>query len=401
MTTSRTVVVGAGVFGVAATLELCARGHRVTLVDQGPIPNPLAASTDVSKVVRLEYGPDEDYMALAEAARAGWLEWNDRWTSEGRGVLFHETGLLVLSKAPMAPNGFEYESYQLLQRRGHTPERLDARLLAARFPAWKTGRYVDGFYHRKGGWVESGRVVEALVAWARTRAVRVVERRPVTAIVEHAGRIVGVRDAVGETTAADHVVVAAGSWTARLLPELATSLRATGHPVVHLRPSDPEPFRGDRFPVFTADIARTGFYGFPLNADGVVKIGNHGPGIPVDPGSPPPVSSDHLDLVRAFLEETFPELADAKVEHARICPYADTDDGDFRIARHPTLAGLTVASGGSGHGFKFAPVLGGLIADAVEGREQPSLAKFRWGRDVVGREAARWTGRDHGRYGPS
>ncbi len=78
--------------------------------------------------------------------------------------------------------------------------------------------------------------------------------------------------------------------------------------------------------------------------------------------------------------------------YTRLCLYADTHDEDFWIARDPAREGLTVASGGSGHGFKFAPVLGGIIADAVEGRANPWLDKFRWRPEVRlarGREAAR------------
>jgi len=391
----RVLVVGAGVFGVTAALELRGRGHDVTLVDQGPIPNPLAASTDVSKVIRMEYGPDEDYMALAEEARAGWLEWNERWSSAGNDRLYHETGVLMVAATPMMPAGFEHESYRLLERRGHAPERLDTRTLTARFPAWSTGRYVDGFYHAKGGWAESGRVVEALVQWARTRAVRVMEGRGLVEIVLRGRRVTGVRDARGETIAADHVVVAAGSWSAQLVSDLRVSVRPTGHPVVHLEPPDSELFRSEHFPVFTADIARTGYYGFPLNREGVVKIGNHGPGVTTNPSSPPRVTAEHLDRLRVFLAETFPALVDARVTHTRMCPYADSQDGDFWIARHPALDGLTVATGGSGHGFKFAPVLGRLIADAVEGREHPLLPRFRWRPEIRlerGLEAARWPG---------
>jgi glycine/D-amino acid oxidase-like deaminating enzyme len=397
MTAPRTVVVGAGIFGVTAALELRARGHEVTLVEQGSIPNPFAASTDVSKVIRMEYGPDEHSMSLAEEARRGWHAWNGEWMARGGEQLYHETGVLMVTRAPMAPGEFEFESHRLLERRGHRPERIDGAVLADRFPAWSTGRYVDGFYHEKGGWVESGRVVESLVNWARARGVTVDEGRRVAAIARSGGRIAGVRDATGATIDADLVVVASGSWTAQLAPELATCIRPTGHPVVHLRPRDPGSFRSDRFPVFTADIARTGFYGFPLNRDGVIKIGNHGPGVTVDPGDPPRVAPEQLDAVRAFLEVTFPTLTDAELVHSRICPYADTQDGDLWIAGHPELGGLTVASGGSGHGFKFAPLLGGLIADAVEGRTSTDLKRFRWRPEVRlerGLEAARWHGDD-------
>jgi glycine/D-amino acid oxidase-like deaminating enzyme len=76
----------------------------------------------------------------------------------------------------------------------------------------------------------------------------------------------------------------------------------------------------------------------------------------------------------------------------RLCPYCDTADEDFWIAAHPERAGLTVAGGGSGHGFKFAPVLGPIIADAVEGKSNATSEKFRWRPEVKmerGLEAAR------------
>ncbi|MEE9155018.1 MAG: hypothetical protein V3U38_00115, partial [Gemmatimonadota bacterium] len=88
----------------------------------------------------------------------------------------------------------------------------------------------------------------------------------------------------------------------------------------------------------------------------------------------------------------FPALADAEVVFTRLCLYADTQDEDLWIARDPTREGFSVASGGSGHGFKFAPVLGRLIADAVEGVSNRTLGKFGWRPDLVlgqGREAAR------------
>lgn len=128
------VVVGAGIFGLSAALELTARGYSVLVVDPGPVPHPLASSTDISKVIRMEYGSDEIYMALAEEARRGWLSWNERWIRQSRQPLYHETGVLMMALGEMQPGGFEYESFRLLESRGHAPERLAAGRLAARFP---------------------------------------------------------------------------------------------------------------------------------------------------------------------------------------------------------------------------------------------------------------------------
>lgn len=391
MKTGDVLVVGAGIFGVTAALELRARGCRVALMDPGPLPHPLAASTDVSKVVRMEYGGDEAYMALMEAAREGWLAWNEAWTAEGLGPLYHETGVLMMRRAPMTPGSFEDESLRMLERRGHTPERIGAERLRRRFPAWSTGRYVDGFFHAKGGYAESGRVVAALLAEADRSGVRLLEGPRMSGLAEEGGRVTGVRDDAGAVHRAGEVVVAAGAWTGKLLG-LAPAIRATGHPVFHLRPANPALFEAERFPTFTADVARTGYYGFPRNRDGVVKVANHGIGVRLDPDAPRVVTEAHRAELRAFLAETFPALLDAEVVYTRLCLYADTQDEDFWIARDPERAGLTVAGGGSGHGFKFAPVLGALIADAVEGAPNPTLEKFRWRPELRldrGREAAR------------
>src|SRR5690606_4399297 len=112
------------------------------------LPRPEAASTDINKMVRLDYGSDAFYVALMERALAAW-----------RGTVgFHEPGILFLTRRPLAPGGFEHESLALLARRGHRAERLDERAIGRRFPAWRG--FVDGYFNPQGGWAESGRVVE-------------------------------------------------------------------------------------------------------------------------------------------------------------------------------------------------------------------------------------------------
>jgi glycine/D-amino acid oxidase-like deaminating enzyme len=389
----RVAVVGAGIFGVTAALSLRRRGHEVTLLDPGPIPHPLAESTDISKVVRLDYGADDDYLALMEAAIAGWRRWNAAWETP----LFHEPGVAFLTRAPMAPGGFEHESMTRLARRGHAVERLDADAIRARFPAWSTGHYVDGYFNPIGGWAESGRVVATLAREAAAAGVRLCEGQTFARLDERGSRVAGVITKEGGAFAADRVLIAAGAWTPYALPFLADHLRAVGQPVFHLKPADPSLFSPARFPVFGADISRTGYYGFPANAEGIVKIANHGVGRAVHPGSEAErvVTSDDEARLRAFLRETFPALVDAPIVYTRICVYCDTWDEHFWIAPDPAREGLVVAAGGSGHAFKFAPVIGDVIADAVLGEAGPHSHKFRWRPEVRagrGEEAARHHG---------
>jgi glycine/D-amino acid oxidase-like deaminating enzyme len=370
----RITVAGAGVFGVTAAIELRRRGHAVRLLDPGPLPHPLAASTDISKVVRLEYGADETYTALAEQALAGWRRWNREL---GAG-LFHETGLLFLRRTPLSPGTLERESLDVLRRRGHGVEVLDADAIRSRFPVWNADRYRHGTFNPQGGFVESGKVIARLLEEARRLGVELRE---------------GATFSPERLEDADQAVLALGAWTPHSLPWLAAELQSTGHPVFHLAPEDPDDFMPERFPVFCADIQNTGWYGFPL-LSGVVKVARHGKGRPMHPESPERrVTAEETRQLREFLAETFPRLADAPIVQTRICLYCDSRDGHFWIARDPDRPRLVIASGDSGHAFKFAPVLGGMVADVVEGRSHPLQHRFRWRpglRPARSEEAARF-----------
>ena len=385
---SRVIVVGAGINGVTAGMELTQRGHDVTLVDPGPVPHPLAASTDISKAVRASYGPDEDYSELAEQSVPLWRKWNEEFGT----AVFHETGFLFMRRRQMQPGDFEFESFKILKHRGHAIERIDSAKLRERFPGWNAELFPDGFFERSAGYTESGRVVTLLLQRAKSLGVQLCTDR-LAGLIENAGAVTGVTLQNRQKILADAVVIAVGAWTPFLLPFTRTFFRATGHPVFHLKPSTPELFLPKRFPVFGADISRTGYYGFPIGREGVVKIGSHGVGREMSPESPQrEVTAEEENRLREFLSWAFPSLADASLVYTRICLYCDTHDGNFWIAPDPERRGLVIAAGDSGHGFKFAPVLGELIADAVEEKTNRWSHKFRWRPEVqpgMQKEAAR------------
>lgn len=385
------VVVGGGIFGVTAALALRERGIDTTLCDAGPVPHPLAESTDISKIVRIDYGGDAAYTAMMEDALPRWRAWNASFPEP----LFHETGLLFLSRGALAKGGFEHDSLNLLASRGHALQRLDAAAIQARFPAFGA-LWVDGYYNPVGGHAESGRVVEALCAKAVALGVKLRANAAVVDLLDAPGghRIGGVVLEGGERLAADGVVVAAGAWTRRLVPELAGFFREVGQPVFHLRPPDRSRFEPSVFPVFGADIARTGYYGFPIGRQGVVKIANHGPGRVMQPDGDRLVEDREEASLREFLRDAIPELATATLVSSRICVYGDTLDEHFLIAEHPRREGLVVSAGGSGHGFKFAPLLGEWAADALLRRPSPALSRFGWrtSASMIGQEQARHHG---------
>src|SRR6266480_4554226 len=420
---SRVIVVGAGINGVTAAIELKKRGHEVVLVDQGPLPHALAASTDISKAVRTAYGADEDYTALAERSIKLWRKWNEEFDAK----LYHEVGVMFVRRREMKPGDFEYESFKLQQKRRLKVVRMNGSQFWRRFPAWDSELYRDGVLEIEAGYAESGRVVAALIGRAKSMEVN-LRKGKFTALDERDGRVKGIFLAerqsgavipsgakrsrgmpmqhsdltqLGPSTslgitrvAADFVVMAVGAWTPYLLPFTKNFFRATGQPVFHLKPSEPELFAPERFPVFGADISTTGYYGFPLNREGIVKIANHGPGREMSPESPKrAVISEEEENLREFLALTFSALVEAPIVYTRVCMYCDTNDGHFWIAPDPERIGLIVATGDSGHGFKFAPVLGEIIADAAEGKSNPLLEKFRWRPEIQAgqqKEAARF-----------
>ncbi len=388
---SKIVIVGAGMFGVVTAIALRARGHSVSIIDPGPLPNPRAASTDISKFVRMDYGADDLYTELADDALARWDTWNDEFGE----VVYNETGLTVMGRQPMEPGSFEFESFARLEKRGIAAERLDSNGLSARFPVWSAAKYVDGYFNPRAGWAASGRVVALLLARARDAGIQVHEGVRFDHLIEDDTRIAGIGATDGTEYRADVVVVAAGAWTPSMLPQLRELVWVSAHPVFHFHVSDVPAFRPPRFSCWTADISQTGWYGFPALEDGTVKVANHGPGRTVDPDGPRQLDDLAVERCREFLRGSFPILARSPLVEARLCLYCDSWDGNFLIDHDPDRPGLVIATGDSGHAFKFAPVLGDVIADVVERVPNRFAERFRWrARGALASEDARFTGSD-------
>ena len=193
-TQSSIVVVGAGVFGLSAALELRSRGYAVTVVDPGPVPHPLAASNDVSRMVRMDYADDKLYSDLAAEAIEGWHVWNER---RGR-PLYHEDGFLVLTSHPLEGGAVERQSYDLLTAAGWPLERLDSGTVAERFPLWNVEHYTDGYFNPRGGWAEAGETVSFMAAEAEAAGIAIRAGFKAESLLVDSGRAVGLRSADGE-----------------------------------------------------------------------------------------------------------------------------------------------------------------------------------------------------------
>ncbi|PIB38444.1 NAD(P)/FAD-dependent oxidoreductase [Maribacter sp. 4G9] len=377
------LIVGGGIYGITAAVELAKRKYSVGLINPDTIPHHLAASTDVTKAVRMEYGSDMEYFKMVEMSIDIWHEWNDFFNEK----LYHEVGFLMLCKDSIESekHTFEKHSYQNLLDAGYEPDRLDAESIKKRFPAVNTSEYIDANFNRKAGYAESALTVQTLADYARSLGVEIHEGQTADSFQIKNSVLTAVKTKEGHTFKCGHALVAAGAQTPLLLPELHPYMKSTGHPVFWLRPKNRNNFIPPKFSVFTADISNSGWYGFPfLEKQGIVKIAKHSNGTPVHPEKDDrQITDSEVSDMRSFVKMTFPELIDAPLVFTRRCLYIDTLDGHFWIDNHPEIKGLSVSTGGSGHGLKMAPILGAMAADIVEGKSHEFSKRYRW-RDLSG-----------------
>jgi sarcosine oxidase / L-pipecolate oxidase len=354
----RVLVIGRGVFGLAAALSIRRSGHHVVVVGTR---DPHAASEDTSRIIRNDYAGDVFHTTWADEAIEGW----HRWNVEAPVPLFANVGLANLTLEPMSPTSFAGASYHSLPNR----PRLDPVGITELLGFLTPGRFVDGYRNDAAGWANASETVRYME--------RMCEIADVGIVAERAAQIgdgwVGLTD--DGLLRADRVVVAAGAWTPTLVPETAELLIPAAQPVLYLRPTDPAPFTD--VPVWALDLARSGFYGFPASADGIVKVGHHGPGITRRLGATS-VPESVIGRFRDFFRESVPALAGARIERSRLCFYCDAPDARFVVDAVPGRRRVFVAAGGSGHGFKFAPVLGELIAAVVNDVDHPRRSQTAW-----------------------
>ena len=376
-------VIGAGVFGLASAIELRARGHEVTVFDQGTVPYEAASSTDVSKAIRRTWyaGDNETYVELVERAAERWREWEER-----SGTSFYHTvgGAYIVSG--IEPGSPMDASVDYLRSRGADIAVLTAPEARARFPQLRLADHELCVSDPWTGYIESARAISVMCRLAREEGVTVREESPVAGVEERAGRV-EIALAGGRSAGFDRVVVAVGVWIGRLLPEIGAHVRVTHQEMLLIEPPDPAQFAGGTMPVWSVNPDDEGWYGFPLLRGGYAKAAIDPPGATVDPDLDRAGTPGFRKRALAFLERRIPDLARGKVVGGRSCLYATTPDDHFIVDWRPGSSRVLVAGGGSGHGFKFGGAIGPVVADALEDAHNPLGDRFRIGSRLKQPEA--------------
>ncbi|KAF8270483.1 FAD dependent oxidoreductase [Lactarius quietus] len=389
------IIVGAGCFGISTAYHLLQRGYTdITILDRSQkLPAPDAASTDINKIIRTSYS-DVFYTRLARDAIQEWKK-SDDW-----GDCYRACGVLVLGAASDSAI-YSFKAYANDVATGMRTVQFNSgsAVRDALFRAdVKTGAAFDrtpGYVNLDSGWAHAARGVEQLTARVTELGGRVVCGAAVTGLVRDEGQTTtGVRLADGSSMHARLVVLASGSWTASTFRELDLREKclSTGQTVATIQLTPDEAARYRNVPV-VLDF-HTNFYIFPPNDDNVVKLAFHNSGVvyhaPEDtdmqPMSTPRTISSHGDdglrvpqstlrRLRSSLRDVYPELAEKPFAATRLCWYTDSPDGDWMIGYYPSDSGLLLATSGSGHAYKFFPVVGRIVADAIEGTLDPAIAQ--------------------------
>ncbi len=368
----KVAVVGAGIFGIAAALELRAREHEVWIFEQGDVPNPDASSTDNSKMIRRDgYGPVEDYVELAERGAEQWERWHQQI-----GDLFFRVGKLHVTRH-FGSDSLAYMSWERFK-----DDPLGSRILTLaeakdRFPqfAFKDAEFI--LHDAWTGYVRSGAALVGLAGIAQAQGVQILADTTVLEIIEDATSVI-IRHGRG-TTGFDLVVVCCGAWVGKLVPELADHLSVTRQEMAFFKPKDAAPYRREIMPGWTFEPYEDGWYGFPLLDEGYVKVAMHNRVHQVDANVERVATSEFFEAAKAFVARRIPGLAAGDLIGGRACLYTNTHDNHFIIDWAPGFRRTVVAGGGSGHGFKFGGSIGPIIADVTEERDNRLGEIFRIG----------------------
>ncbi|USS84921.1 N-methyl-L-tryptophan oxidase [Fructilactobacillus myrtifloralis] len=368
-TTYDLAIVGTGSVGAAAGYYASQAGLNVLELDAHVPPHDAGSHHGQTRLIRHAYGEGDQYVPLVlESQRL----WNELAINSGQPI-FHQTGILTVAQ-PTTP------FFTTLVHSAHEfqlpLETLTAPALQARYPNWHFSDQYQALFEPTGGYLESETAISAYLQLARHAGVRQEFNQPVTGFQRLANGTVEIRTTQG-TYQARQVAITAGTWVKELLPDLPVQPVRKVFSWFHT--TDQRLTEAAGFPGFTVELA-TGntYYGFP-GTDGTIKIGKHNGGQPIrNPHERTPFGTYEADdheideLLATHLTGT------AGLDHGGACSYDLTPDENFIIDYLPGTDNIQLVTGLSGHGFKFASVLGQIVADRAAHQPEPfDLTPFR------------------------
>ena len=365
--TADVVVLGTGGMGSAACAHLAARGATVIGLDRFPLAHDRGSSHGQTRLIRQAYFEHPDYVPLLLEAYRLWRRLEEATATR----LLVESGLLLAG-----PENGEAVAGALQAAAIHRlpVERLTAGAARQRWPAFALDDDFVAVWEPLAGYLLVEECVRAHADVAKRHGARFEEGVAIHGW--HAGARGVAVDTDQGTFHADRLVITPGAWAADLLELPSVALVVLKKTLCWYRPpaehratfaAGPEP--GTGLPCFAFDTPAGFYYGFPALDDRGVKMAEHTGGTPVADPLALDRSLDRAEAARvaAVARARLPALGSDLIHHAA-CLYTMTPDAHFLIGLHPQHSRVAIAAGFSGHGFKFASVVGAILADlALDG----------------------------------
>lgn len=393
------LIVGCGVFGLSTALELAQNGYIVTALDAYPVPSPWSAANDFNKIIRAEYSKPE-YVKLS-------LEAIEQWRSDPKFELsYNECGrLLNTPKSQVGRRQFEEIGILNIQKLGwgkNIETLVGGKAIAQKFPELgqnQVDETVDVKWNPESGLAHAANSLKAVYEAAQESGVtfKFGEAGHAINLEDHDGKT-HITTEDGQKHTSDFVIVSAGAATGNLV-DLGNLQSATGLFVTHIQLTSAEFTKYERMPiVFDSELG----YFFPPDPEThILKVCLSGIGVshsvadPFDPSQrrslpryklqnpQDTIPSTGPQQAKKLLEKYVPDLAQHKLFKHKVCWIADTAESNFIIDKVPGHTNLYVASGDSGHAFKFLPNIGKYIRRKLEGLLEPELASMWTWKDAA------------------
>lgn len=365
------IVVGLGAMGSAVLCQLARRGVAAIGIDRFDPPHAHGSSHGESRITRISISEGARYIPFVRRSHELWREFE---ALTGRRLL-EQVGALFIAPAEGAVwshgNDFVREAIRIAEEQGIAHECFDERRIAERFPQFRIAERLIGYFEPGGGYLRPEECIAAQLDLARRHGAAIETNTEVIEVAEETGRV-RVVTTKGDFRAA-RVVLAAGAWLPGLAGARYRKLKVQRQVQFWFRVSDPALWRNAPIFIWTTG-ARTEdlFYGFPMASPELrIKVASEHDGEPADPDAVAPVGdAEKRQIYEAHIAPRLNGVTAECVE-AATCLYTNAPDYQFVIEPHPAIAGLTIVSACSGHGFKHSAGLGEAIAQWLTGERAP------------------------------
>ena len=363
------IVIGIGSMGAPTCYYLAQKGYKVLGLDQFDIPHEHGSHTGQSRIIRKAYYEHPDYVPLLQRAYDNWSQLEQATETQ----LFHRTGLAYFG----AKEHILMKGARASARLYHVPiNEVNKKEAARRFPQFQVPDTYDSIFEPNAGFVLPEKTISIFYEQALRLGADIRTKEGALTWKKEGSNII-VNTPKGEYTA-KKLIISAGGWAKQLIPALKENLTVTRQTVAWVKPDKWDLFSQKNFPTWViGDPDYPGiFYGFPIlsptdHAGPIgLKIAHHTPAHETDPNQlQVEVPPEDLETIHYALRKYLPAAA-GSILTIKTCLYTNTPDEHFIIDHLPGYdQSVVIASGFSGHGFKFAPMIGETLADlAMEGK---------------------------------